>query len=252
VRKDIRFSLARTLTRLACGRASITALRGSVPPQWISLFRGTQGRHARVHFSQRAQLSQLFAELRAGGGSNASAASVRNARGGARGTPAGATAAADAVTLGDAWLAPAIAAGLIAPIPKADASRWLARLPAAWAPLLRRRACDGAVSESGSIYGVPYRWGCVLLALRTDAPAAAGVADWGDLLRPALRGRVAAVDAPRELLAAALRSLGASANTASLAALPRGVTPQALQDRLRDLHRQASASAFAVSSFSVC
>jgi spermidine/putrescine-binding protein len=142
------------------------------------------------------------------------------------------------VTLGDAWLAPAIASGLIAPIPRAEASRWLARLPAGWAALLRRRASDGAPAADAPLWGVPYRWGCLLFAIRTDVAETAGVADWADLLRPSLRRRVATVASPRELLAAALRSLGASANTACVAALPRGVTREALAARIAALRAQ--------------
>jgi spermidine/putrescine-binding protein len=204
----------------------VTALRGSFPPQWLSLFRATQGRHTRLHVSLRAQLADIYGELRAGGG------------GGGAGKRPGANAAPDAVTLGDAWLAPAIVSGLIAPIPRAEASRWLARLPSGWSALLRRRAGDGAPAAGAPLWGVPYRWGCLLFALRTDVAATAGVADWGDLLRPALRRRVASVAAPRELLAAALRSLGASANTPCLASLPRGVTKEALAARIAALRAQ--------------
>ncbi len=200
---------------------SIVALRGSVPPAWVSQFRQTQGKLARVYFSQRAQLAALFAELRSGGGGANSAAN------------------ADAVTVGDSWLALAVSSGLIAPVPGAEASRWLARLPARWAPLLRRRACDGACCPAAPVWGVPYRWGCVLFAVRTDRAETAGVADWADLLRPGLARRVSSSDAPRMLLSAALRSLGASANTAGLGALAAGgISPEQLGERLSALRRQ--------------
>ena len=200
---------------------SIVALRGSVPSAWVSQFRQTQGKLARVYFAQRAQLAALFAELRAGGGGANSAAN------------------ADAVTVGDSWLGQAVAGGLIAPIPRAEASRWLARLPPRWAPLLRRRACDGACCPDAPVWGVPYRWGCVLFAVRTDRAATAGVADWADLLRPELARRVAAPDAPRLLLSAALRSLGVSANCAGLGALAAaGASAAQLRDRLAALRRQ--------------
>jgi len=200
---------------------SVAALRASVPTAWLPLFRRTQGRAARLYFSQRPQLEDLFAELKAGA---------------TRATDTGAG-CADAVTLGDSWLAPAITLGLVAPVPKAEASRWLARLPPGWLPLLRRRALDGAPCSGGPIWGVPYRWGCTLLAMRTDIAACADVTDWEHLWKPQLRGRVGMVNAPREVLAIALRSLGACPNTADLGALPRGITQDMLAERLRSFMR---------------
>lgn len=63
---------------------------------------------------------------------------------------------ADVVTLGDAWLGPAIARGLLAPIPGAEGARWWRRLPRRWQRLARRNA-HGFPDERGEIYAAPYR-----------------------------------------------------------------------------------------------
>ena len=75
------------------------------------------------------------------------------------------------------------------------------------------------------------------MAVRTDLPACGDITDWEHLWKPQLRGRIGMVDAPREVLAIALRSLGACPNTADLGALPRGVTPDMLAERLRSFMR---------------
>jgi len=173
-----------------------------------------------VHFSARGQLADIFRELSGGG------------REGAAG--------ADAVSLGDAWLAPAVAAGLLAPVPVAAAARWRARLPAAWEALCTRLP-DGSLAPAaagGRLYGVPYRWGATLLALRTGRPEAAGLSDWSGLCAPQLAGRLALPAAPRELLAIALLSLGVRPNTLRLRDLPAAAGAEALEERLRLLARR--------------
>ena len=197
----------------------MVSLRGSVPTAWVPLFRKTQSKHARLHFSVRQQLASIYSELRAPGGSSAA-------------SDAGAS-RADAVTLGDAWLGPAIVSGLIAPIPRADVSAWLARLPRGWHHLLRRGPTTGEPSDRGAIYGVPYRWGCTLIAVRDDVAETVGVTDWCHLWDPRLRSRVGCTSASRDVLAIVLRSLGASPNTPDCSRLPPGVTQQQVADRLR-------------------
>ncbi|PNH05673.1 hypothetical protein TSOC_008056, partial [Tetrabaena socialis] len=110
-------------------------------------------------------------------------------------------------------------------------------------------------------------WGCTLIAYRRDRLLRRGgtpVLDWGDLLQPALAGRLAMTESPRELVAAAVRSLGSgpgaggggggeaglggageggrrllsvNASAAELAAA--GVTEQVLRERVGALQRQA-------------
>lgn len=70
---------------------------------------------------------------------------------------------------------------------------------------------------SGEIFAAPFRWGCTLVAFRggrlssrsgSGSGGDQALADWGDLLDPALRGKVAFSDSPRDLLTAALGCLG--------------------------------------------
>ena len=65
------------------------------------------------------------------------------------------------------------------------------------------------------------------------------IKDWGDLLQPKLKGKLALADFPRELLAAALKSLGLSVNASPADMAAAGVSRQALRARLQQLRSQA-------------
>jgi spermidine/putrescine-binding protein len=163
--------------------------------------------------------------------------------------------AADIVTLGDAWLGPAIQQQLIQPIPSAETYRWWRRLPRRWQDLMRRGP-DGRPSERGDVWGCPYRWGATLVAYKKDFLLRRGgrpVRDWSDLLQPQLRGKIAFAGSSREFVGIALKSLaeeggssggggssrrlGFNADAAGLAAA--GVDNAAARDRVRALLRQA-------------
>lgn len=191
----------------------VLALARSVPTDWLPLFRACQGDAARVTFATRPTLAALFSEL-----------------------SSGAAASFDAVTLGDAWVGSAIAAGLLSPLPKAEASRWLARLPPGWRRLLRRDAATGLCSHRGDVFAAPYRWGATLIAVRDDKPAASGVLDFADLLSPALERRVArSSPSGREALGITLRACHCSANAPSPSSLsaPQRADVAAALARLR-------------------
>ncbi len=64
--------------------------------------------------------------------------------------------------------------------------------------------------------------------------------DWPDLLQPRLRGRIAFVESPRELVGVALKTLGLPYNARLEDFDDAGVTLEQLEDRLKALHRQAS------------
>jgi spermidine/putrescine-binding protein len=55
------------------------------------------------------------------------------------------------------------------------------------------------------------------------------ITDWGDLLQPKLKGRLAFVDSPRELLSAALKSLGLSINASAEQMQAVGITASKLK-----------------------
>jgi spermidine/putrescine-binding protein len=90
------------------------------------------------------------------------------------------------------------------------------------------------------VWAAPYRWGCTLLLYRVDAARRAGgpLRDWDDLLRPALRGRLAFVDSPRELVAVALRTLGLPPGAGARQLAACGVGEAALAARVAALAAQ--------------
>lgn len=103
-----------------------------------------------------------------------------------------------------------------------------------------RRNCEGEIDPKGDIWAVPYRWGCMVIAYKTNkfqkhklAPIEVTsfstdpvnsckefmreckleLQDWADLWRPDLTGRISMVDSPREVVGAVLKYMGASYNT---------------------------------------
>ncbi|GLC41238.1 hypothetical protein PLESTB_001084100 [Pleodorina starrii] len=210
---------------------AIVALRGSVPGQWAVDFQTSIGKYCGFSLDQRPQLADIFKELSDTSGTNKRSAGV-----------------ADVVTLGDSWLGAAIGRGLVQPIPGATSSRWYrSLLPPRLRQLVHRNAA-GMPDPNGPVYGAPYRWGCTLIAYRRDRLLRRGgspVLDWSDLLQPALEGRVAMLESPRELLAAAVRSfagdgggrrVSVNASAGELAAA--GISERVLQERVDALRRQ--------------
>lgn len=64
------------------------------------------------------------------------------------------------------------------------------------------------------------------------------ITDWDDLLHPALQGRVAFIDSPRELVGVALKTLGLRYNASIEEMAACGVTEADLASRVRQLARQ--------------
>lgn len=77
-----------------------------LPPPCPAAYRQCLGRYAGFGLGQRTQLQELYDELKDPGASKSAGA-------------------ADVITLGDAWLAPAIHGGLIQPLPGAETYRWV-------------------------------------------------------------------------------------------------------------------------------
>jgi putative spermidine/putrescine transport system substrate-binding protein len=137
------------------------------------------------------------------------------------------------VTLGDSWLASAIAQGLLEPLDPARFSQW-EQLPPQWRAIVRRDP-QGLVDETGAVWGAPYRWGSVAIAYNEEKFR--GVdwrpRDWSDLWqREKLRGQIALPDDPREVIGLTLKKLGHSYNTTDLDQVP------ALKSALRDLQER--------------
>jgi putative spermidine/putrescine transport system substrate-binding protein len=137
---------------------------------------------------------------------------------------------ADLVTLGDYWLAPAIAQGLIQPLDIEKLNQWQ-QLPPRWRSLMKRDAA-GNIDPNGEVWGAPYLWGSTAIAYRVDKFKKLGwqPRDWSDLWRPELRDRISLLDQPREVIGLTLKKLGHSYNTEDLASVPQ------LKQELQRLH----------------
>lgn len=139
---------------------------------------------------------------------------------------------ADLVTLGDSWLEAAIGQQLIQPLKITELNGWQ-QLPVRWQEIVKRDN-QGQLSKSGQVWGAPYRWGTTVIAYNREKVKEWGWTpkDWSDLWRPELRGRIALLDQPREIIGLTLKKLGASYNTTDLSQLPN------LEKELLKLHQQ--------------
>lgn len=71
----------------------------------------------------------------------------------------------------------------------------------------------------GTIWAAPCRWGSVVVAYKKNKfqkHNLAPIEDWADIWRPELAGKISMVDAPREVIGAVLKSMGASYNTSNV------------------------------------
>ncbi len=136
----------------------------------------------------------------------------------------------DLVTLGDYWLTPAIAQGLIQPLDIEQLQQWQ-QLPPRWQTLVQRDR-QGNLDPNGQVWGAPYRWGSTAIAYRVDKLQKLGWQpnDWSDLWRPELRDRLSLLDQPREVIGLVLKKLGHSYNTEDLSKIPQ------LKPELQSLH----------------
>ncbi len=110
-------------------------------------------------------------------------------------------------SLGDAWLAPAVAHRWIQPIPKAMLQNW-SSLAAPWKRFLERFTTNDAV------WGIPYRWGATVMVYRREFFANLGwqPTDWHSLWHPDLAGHFSLLNSPREVIGLTMKSLGGSYN----------------------------------------
>ncbi|XP_027346134.1 uncharacterized protein LOC113857970 [Abrus precatorius] len=179
----------------------VVALRGSIPPSWIKDFINCQGRRMKFNIKYYASLENIFSDL-------SISFTKRNIG------PASAL-AADIVGIGDSWLKFAVNKAIIEPIRDVEDQEWFKSLDEKWKVYLRRN-CEGEIDPKGDIWAAPYRWGCMVIAYKTNKfqkHNLAAVEDWADLWRPDLAGRISMVDSPREVVGAVLKYMGASYNT---------------------------------------
>lgn len=131
----------------------------------------------------------------------------------------------DLVTMGDYWLSVAIRQQLIQPLDPKAWQLWN-QLPDRWKKI---------VTRENQVWGAPYRWGSTVIVYRTDIFRDRNLTppkDWADLWREDLRGRIALLDQPREIIGLTLKKLGQSYNTADLTKVPN------LEAELTALNRQ--------------
>ncbi len=138
------------------------------------------------------------------------------------------------VTLGDYWLATAIAQGLIQPLDSTSWQQW-STLPERWQNLVIRDN-NGKPDVAGKVWAAPYSWGTTMIIYRADRFAAEGwqpPTNWADLWRSDLKGWISLPDNAREVIGLTLKHLGHSYNTPDLRALPE------LESQLIALNQQA-------------
>jgi putative spermidine/putrescine transport system substrate-binding protein len=137
------------------------------------------------------------------------------------------------VSMGDGWLSTAIAKKIIQPISVDSLSNW-SKLESRWQELVQRDGV-GNRSATGTIWGVPYRWGTTVILYRRDRLTAANIPfprDWQDLWNPQLKQRISVLDRSREVIGLTLKKLGSSYNQPNLSQVT------ALKSELAKLHQQ--------------
>ena len=209
-------------------------LKGSIPAQLPGEFlkQAANASGVALNFKPEAQLQQLFALLQTW---KQPASPSRWA------LPfsipliydKSAAAVPDVVTLGDYWLTIAIRQKLIKPLPLAASPAWQ-QLPLPWRQHFTRND-QGELAAQGQIWGAPYRWGSTVIAYNRDIFRQKNLplpTDWHDLWRTDLKGRIALLDQPREVIGLTLKKLGLSYNTADLKQVPH------LEQELHNLGQQ--------------
>ncbi|CAL0313081.1 unnamed protein product [Lupinus luteus] len=179
----------------------VVALSGSIPPSWIKDFINSQGKRLKFKLKYHTSLESIFSDL-----------SIPCSKG----NPGPASAlAADIVGIGDSWLKFAVNKAIIEPMRDVEDQDWFKALDEKWKIYLRRNS-DGEIDPKGDIWAAPYRWGCMVIAYKTNKfhkRKLAPIEDWADLWRPDLAGRISMVDSPREVVGAVLKYMGGSYNT---------------------------------------
>ncbi len=218
----------------ACGGEQKSTLRirllqDSIPAVLLSQYKKEVNGEVALDFTPAAQLKDLFTQLQTWQQKPATDTSEGFSLPffGDRKEDA---AIADLVTLGDYWLAPAIAQGLIQPLDIEKLDQWQ-QLPPRWQSLIKRDTA-GNIDPNGEVWGAPYRWGSTAIAYRVDKFKKLGwqPSNWSDLWRPELRDRISLLDQPREIIGLTLKKLGHSYNTDDLATVPQ------LKQELQSLH----------------
>ncbi len=211
---------------------TVYLLEGAVPPTLLKDFQ--RGQSQAVQLKTRPGLSQLFTALRELSGYTEEASEDETApqdQGNQRPDLGGAPGSTTLVSLGDYWLTAAIRQNLIRPLPLTQLSGW-SSVPRPWQQLVTRSAA-GEPDSGGELWGAPYRTGTLVMVYRRAELDAHGgpPADWQDLWRPELAGKISMLDSARVVVGAVLKALGRDPNEPDLASVA------ALPEKLLALHR---------------
>jgi putative spermidine/putrescine transport system substrate-binding protein len=208
----------------------VRLLQDSIPAQLVAEFRKALDQSAAVKFDPEEQLQDLFTRLKAW--KQQAEKKDEKSQWAIPFVGSKKTLVPDLVTLGDYWLESAIQQGLIQPL-QVEGLRGWQQLPQAWQEIVKRDR-QGQLSNTGEVWGAPYRWGTTVIAYRRDKFRELGWTpkDWSDLWRPELRDRISVVDQPREVIGLTLKKLGRSYNTTNLSQV------QDLKEELLALHQQ--------------
>ncbi len=179
----------------------ITLLKGSIPPQLINQFRRSLANDQTVNFHLESQLNSLYKLLNLLQKEPSSPSFFPTWFPFTPSPPI----FPHLLTLGHYWLPSTIQSQEIAPLPLENLASW-SNLPPSW---------QNFVTHNGQIWGAPYRWGVTAIAYRRDKlnPLSGDLQDWSDLWNPELKGRIAVIDQPREIIGLTLKNLGYSYNT---------------------------------------
>jgi putative spermidine/putrescine transport system substrate-binding protein len=219
----------------ACGgekksTLQVRLLQNSIPAVVLNQYRKQVQNQVVLDFIPATQLQDIFSQLQAWQQTPTTETSQRFNLPflGGRKQDGGVS---DLVTLGDYWLASAIAQELIQPLDIQKLKQWQ-QLPPRWQALMQRDR-QGNLDPNGAVWGAPYRWGSTAIVYRLDKlkhfdwlPT-----DWSDLWRPELRDRLSLLDQPREIIGLTLKKLGHSYNTKDFTKVPQ------LKQELQNLHK---------------
>lgn len=258
---------------------AIVALRGSVPAQWVLDFRRTLGRYSGFSLDQRPQLDAIFGELEPAAAGDPAAQQKQQQQKKKKKSNIAAEAdvvtlgdawLAAAVKSGLVQPIPGAQAArwwrrlperwqrLAKRDPQSGSPsssgevyacpyRWGAMLVAYKRPVLEKKQRPGREHLEralAALPGLPALPGRERLAGRKapqeeDDTTPRPIRDWSDLLQPALRGRVAFSESPRELVGIALKTLGLPFNATAADVRRAGVSRDALRERVSALRAQA-------------
>lgn len=217
-------------TQAACQRNAenalrVAALEGVLSPQMLRDFKETLQEAIALKIKNQESLVALFQQLQAWQQSTQTPGNV-----------------ADWALLSDYWLLPAIQQGLISPLDEVDVVPGWEALPKVWSTLLQRNQ-QGLLTDTGPIWGSPYRWGHLMMVYDRRVFKRFGwePTTWADLLEPELQRRISLPDHPRLVLGVLLKALGHSANVPN-PATEAGV--EAALDTLREQVKVYSTTAY--------